>query len=110
MLGLPKLSLHLTHKDVYLSYFKSTSVAAAIDLMLAGEKLSLEEDGSTLTNAKGKKVVTLSKEFQKRIKQQIRAGYQIKDMEANFIVYWKDPEDTKEYKILLPKLMLSKHH
>lgn len=102
-----EVSLHLTHKDVYLNFFKSTSVAAAIDSMLAGEKLSLEEDGYTLTNARGNKVVTLSKEFQKRIKVQIERGYCIKAIEVNFIVYWKDPEDKKEYKILLPQLLLT---
>jgi ATP-dependent DNA helicase RecQ len=75
--------------------------------MLAGEKLSLEEDGSTLRNAKGKKVATLSKEFQKRIKSQKERGYCITDIEVNFIVFWHCTQDNKEYKILLPKLLLT---
>jgi ATP-dependent DNA helicase RecQ len=102
------LYLYLNHRDVFLNCFKHRLVAYAIDKMRAGEKLHIEIDGHTLTDSSSKKVGVLSKEFQKTLKKHIEDGYEIKDIEVDFIVYWKDAADNGEYKVLLPKFALTK--
>ena len=116
----PRLSISLTHKDVYLDYFKDKQ-----DLILPIRDGSLlRYSNGYLVTPQGAYVVTLSKAMTDRITQLQAKGYLVSEAEATFIVVWKPQEENKtyltldrettpsqapkEYAIILPTLFLDR--
>jgi hypothetical protein len=37
-----------------------------------------------------------------------QSGYSLKSANVNFIIYWKDPDKEREFKIILPEVSFEK--
>jgi len=95
-----KLSMQISFPDVFLGYFKTRQLQ--INRLIAGDNLIIAKDGCTNNN--GEMVLKFSKKFNETIAQLNEQGYQLKNGRINFIIYWKDPDEEKEYRIILPEL------
>jgi ATP-dependent DNA helicase RecQ len=85
--------MFLTHKDVFLSYFKNKQ--KEIDRLNGSEKLKRGD------------LFKVSEKFKKVIEEQKSKGYHLKedDIKINFIVYWKGEDMAEEIKIVLPSVV-----
>ena len=106
----PRISISLSHKDVYLSYFKDKQ-----DLLSPARVPNPICDGSPLRYSngyfitpQGSYVAYLSATMLQRITQLQAKGYHVTDAEATFIVVWHPQDDPQEYAIILPTLILDK--
>ena len=95
-----QIAMHLSFKDVWLDYFiKSQHL---IGEFISGDVLKTNGDGCS--NVNGKSVLKFSKQFLAAIASRQQEGYQLKGAKANFIIYWKKPDEEIELKIILPEL------
>jgi len=92
----------LTHRDVNLGYFKD--VQYHIRNLHSGDALIVNDHG--LNNSRGRQVVAYSKSFGLRLADWRGKNYQLVEAAINYMVYWTDPEDGKEYIIVLPEVIL----
>lgn len=99
-----QVSILLNHKDVNLGYFEY--VQRRINALESGSNLSILENG--LGNSNNEKVIGFSKKFNDSLAEWQKKGFHIDQATVNFIVYWKDEEENKELKIILPQLVLKK--
>lgn len=97
------ISCLLTHKDVKLGYFEF--VQHRMNGIASGNSLTITQEG--LATEKGL-VVKFSNNFLASIDKLHSKGYQLESAKANFIVYWTNPKDGKEVKIILPELGFAK--
>ncbi|MCD4818863.1 MAG: RecQ family ATP-dependent DNA helicase [Candidatus Cloacimonetes bacterium] len=99
-----QLVLHLTHKDIQLSYFGF--IQHRINLLHSGQILSIAEEG--LTNSKDELILKFSKHFMNTKASLEKKGYRLTSGKVNFILYWKmqngKEDDNQEVKIVLPEL------
>jgi len=85
--------------NINLGYSKSESKQSKI------EKLDGNED------IRGKYLFDFSKGFkEKEIVELKNKGYEIKEIKAHFIVYWKGEDMDEEIKIILPRVVFEKVH
>lgn len=106
---MPKeIVLQLSHRDVFLSYFKERK--QDVLALQAGDALYFSND--VLYSCCGNKpVARLSTNMQATLKEWVAKGYQIASSSVRFIVAWKPkdaPKDEKETAVLLADLILSK--
>jgi ATP-dependent DNA helicase RecQ len=94
------LSIQLTHKDVWLGFFKSRQ--RLISNLVAGDEL-LTVDHECRT-ADGQVVLRFSRLFQETIDSLNRQGYVLKGAKISFVVWWKDEDDDREIRIVLPQV------
>jgi ATP-dependent DNA helicase RecQ len=99
-----KLIVQLTHRDVYLSYFES--IQYKVSNLKSGDRLMVSVD--SCSNEKGEIVVKFSRGFSEFIKAHELLGYKQKEASVNFLVWWKKPEEEKEYIIVLPEVQFEK--
>ena len=100
----PRISIPLTHKDVYLDYFKDKQ-----DLILPIRDGSpLHYSNGYFVTPHGNYVAYLSNTMRERIAQLQTKGYHVAEAEATFIVLWKAHEDQQEYAIILPTIYLER--
>ncbi len=99
-----QIAIHLTPKDVWLSYFIGRQ--HLIGKLISGDMLKINEGGCT--NAEGQPVLKFSKQFLATITSLQQGGYQLKEAKVNFIIYWKKPDENIELKIILPELYFEK--
>ena len=102
-----EIILQMSHKDVYLGFFKSRK----------NDVLALR-GGSTLTysdhylyDAKGKRIAKLSNRMQQTLTEWEEKGYKVYGAKVRFIVAWKPqdaPKEEKETAVMLPELYLKK--
>lgn len=95
-----QIAMHLSFKDVWLNYFMNSQ--HLIGEFISGDVLKINRDGCS--NTKGKAVLKFSKRFLATIVSRQQEGYQLKGAKANFIIYWKIPDEEIELKIILPEL------
>ncbi len=95
-----ELAMHLTHEDVNLGYFEF--VQHRLIGIISGDLLTKTDEG--YANAKGDLVLKFSKKFIEIINSQERKEYKLKEVKANFVLYWKKSYEEKEIKIILPEL------
>jgi ATP-dependent DNA helicase RecQ len=100
-----EFTLHLAHKDVWLSYFASRD--HFVSRLVSGD--TLEIDGDQGLSAHGKPVLKFSQGFQKEIESLQARGYQLKSARVNFITYWKSADSEREIKIVLPEVVFEKN-
>ena len=101
----PRISIPLTHKDVYLDYFKDKQ-----DLILPIRDGSpLHYSNGYFVTPHGNYVAYLSNTMRERIAQIQTKGYHVAEAEATFIVLWKAHEDQQEYAIILPTIYLERN-
>ena len=98
-----ELVLQLSHKDVYLSFFKDRDRKSLIVKKLqSGMHLTVEGDTLyTQVNGRLQPVVKFSKKSNDEVKRLISLGYTPYDSEIRFICAWKDQQDQTESAIIL---------
>ena len=94
------ISMQLSYTDVNLGY--SEYRQNQIKRMVSGDNLIIGKDGCT--NSNGEFVLKFSRKYQETIAHLEDQGYHPKDARINFIVFWKDSEKEKEFRIILPEL------
>ncbi len=98
------LAMYLAHEDVYLGYFEY--VQHRLNTILSGSLLAATAQG--YANSNGDVVLKFSKKFMEVINLHKIKGYELKEVKANFILYWKKADEEKEIKIILPELFFEK--
>ena len=98
------LIVQMTHEDVNLGYFEF--IQSKLSTMMSGEYLTRTIEG--FKNSNGDLVVKFSKKFIEFITVQENKGYELKKGKVNFILYWKKPDNCKEFKIILPEVCFVK--
>ena len=103
-----EIVLQLSHRDVFLSYFKERK--QDVLALQAGDALYFSND--VLYSSSGNKpVAKLSVNMQAILKDWAAKGYQVTSSSVRFIVAWKPkdaPKDEKETAVLLADLVLLK--
>lgn len=102
--GPQQITMYLTHKDVQLGYFEY--VQHRLKALFSGDLLQTTEDG--LSNSKGEPILKYSQKFRNYIKSYFEKGFGISEARINYIVYWKNDENNRELKVILPVLTLKK--
>lgn len=97
-----QIAIYLTLKDVYLGYFEF--VHQRLKGLSSGDKLTILPEG--LGNAKNELLLKYSKGFAAKLNNYISKGYIPANAHVNFIVNWKNENNDKESKIVLPVLFL----
>lgn len=110
---LPKtLELILSHKDVQLGGFCLPKVKNQINKLKTSDRLNygvVKFNSGTakgLCTLEGDNILLFSKEFNKKLNFYESKGYYIHYAVIEYIVYWYNPENNEEYKIILPRLIL----
>lgn len=101
-----ELAMHLTHKDVWLDYFKNKQYI--ISQLTSGDILTL--NGDECLNSKNQSVLKFSMQFISQIESMKQRYYELKSAKVNFIVYWRKEDTEQEVKIILPELYFEKQH
>lgn len=99
-----ELAMHLTHKDVWLDYFKNKQYA--ISKLTSGDDLTISDDGCL--SLKNQLVLKFSKKFLNQIESMQQRNYDLKHVKVNFIVFWVKEGTEQEVKIILPELYFEK--
>ncbi|SFW64244.1 RecQ family ATP-dependent DNA helicase [Cellulophaga fucicola] len=105
----------LGHKDIYLGSQKYSETANTIKTLKSGDllknnKVNFKENTALgLGKLDGGNVLLYSREFlNKKHSSFLKQGYQIVNGSVEYLVYWFDSKDQKEYKVVLPKLKFEK--
>lgn len=102
-----ELSLQLTHKDVFLNFFKDKK--HFIGKLRSGQKLIVKEDFLYIRQDNvDTRVAKFSKACYAKIANLNKQGYLISSAEIRFIVAWKAQDDQTETAILLPTIHFHK--
>ncbi len=96
----PELILQLSHRDVYLDFFKNKKsmilqLKSGMHLTVSGSRLYV------MANEKLKPVLQFSSKCSESIKQLISSGYAPYDAVIRFICAWKGKEDKEESAVIL---------
>ena len=89
---------HLTHRDVWLSYF--TNVQNLIKQHFCGDTLRVDSEGCY--NEKGQAIVHFSQSYRKKLEERKAQGYHPSGAEINYRLLWKNEDSEKEVSIALP--------
>ena len=97
------LTVQLSMHDVFLDFFKNKkkmilSIQSGKLLVWQGKHLGIYHQYQFIP------LLQFSSQFQEKIQNIIRQGYQPFRAEAHFIIAWKGREDTEESAVLLPDL------
>lgn len=98
------LALHLSHKDLYLSYFEF--IQKRVNALTSGDSIVISEEGCK--NEKGELVLKFSRNFLNKLAEIKTSGFELKEAKVNFIVHWKAEDKEQEVKIILPELQFEK--
>jgi ATP-dependent DNA helicase RecQ len=99
-----KLTLHLSHRDIYLSYFKY--IQRRLNALVSGQKLLIGEEG--LANTNDELIIKFSRQFAEKKEGLEKDGFKLIKANVNFILYWKPEEEETEVMIVLPELLFKK--
>lgn len=97
--------LSLTHRDVFLDYFKDKK--QTVLALRSGELLHFAQE--TLYNQLGKPVARLSAKSQAELADWIGRGYQIREVRVRYVVAWhptNTPKEASDVAVLLADMML----
>ena len=104
------LILQLSHRDVFLGYFKGKE-NLVLELQ-SGDEMFLQDskngDFYALLNNKKQCVVKLSKAGLEMLNTYLQKGYVIDKVKVRFVVYWQGREEASEIPIVLPTVYLTK--
>ena len=99
-----ELAMHLTYKDVWLDYFINKQYL--ISQLNSGDIMYLKDN--ECLNTKGQSVLKFSMQFLNQIESLKQKNYELKSVNANFIVYWQKEGTEKEVQIILPELFFER--
>lgn len=98
-----KISVHLSHEDVWLDYFISRQFD--VETMKSGCELTINESTCLW---KDKQILKFSSKFCERIEAYKLKGYKPTKALIRHIVYWQGKDKDKEIKIILPDVEFQK--
>lgn len=106
----------LGYKDIYLASQKyGTTAAAAIKRLISGEFLKKDSGQFTnnaalgLANSNTRNILIFSKAFMEfKYNKFLKDGYKLSSGNVEYLLYWYDAAEAKEYKVVLPKLRFEK--
>jgi ATP-dependent DNA helicase RecQ len=101
-----ELIVHLTHKDIWLDYFKSTQ--HLVEQLVSGDPLIIK--GQECLTVNGQPVLKFSKSLSAKIEEMRSKNYILKGVRVNFVLYWKKEETGEEIKIILPELEFERNN
>ena len=103
-----ELLIQLTHKDVFLNFFKDKQTI--INRLRSGNALLLNNYGNLCVQENGRltPIVVFSKAFKTALAEWFSKGYSLVSAEIQFIVAWKGRDDDKETLIVLPSVKLKR--
>lgn len=94
-------------KDVWLDYFKKTHVVNNIKDLHAGQELVPSSRDSTLfQTSAGNPILKLSSAFVIRLQAYLDRDYLLEQVNAKYIVVWKDKETGEQVRVVLPEIQL----
>lgn len=102
-----EIVLQLSHKDVFLDFFKFKDLKRTVLSLKGGEALYYKD--ATLYDGKQRPVARLSQSMQKKLAEWKERGYEVKSASVRFVVAWKPkdaPKEEAETAVLLPDLVL----
>ena len=102
-----EIVLQLSHKDVFLDFFKLKDLKRTVLSLKGGETLYYKD--ATLYDGKQRPVARLSQSMQKKLAEWKERGYEVKSASVRFVVAWKPkdaPKEEAETAVLLPDLVL----
>ncbi|MBQ6696947.1 MAG: RecQ family ATP-dependent DNA helicase [Lachnospiraceae bacterium] len=112
-----EIQLPLSHRDVWLDFFKASNRNALIEELQSGDKLQIcevhfGEQKALCFQAKiqgqWQRVACSSKSFYKTLCKHMEKGYVPYEASVQFVVSWWNKEKEQEYDIVLPLLKLKK--
>ena len=98
------ISLQLTHRDVYLDFFKDKK--EMILSLRSGQPLWFKDNG--FYSAAGDCVAVLSAKKRNELQEFHRQGFSVYAAEVAFIAAWRGENDTVESAVMLPKIHLKR--
>ena len=96
------ITVQLTHKDVYLDFFKDKK--ETILQLRSGQKLLFKDN--RLFSPTGDCVAALSTKKRNELQEFTRQGFSVYASEVTYVVAWRGENDTEESAVLLPRLHL----
>ena len=103
------------NKDIYLASQKYNTTAAAINTLISDELLKKDtvqfpnNIALGLAKLNARNVFVFSKSFiEYKYNTFLKDGYKLSNGNVEYLLYWYDTAEGKEYKIVLPKLMFVK--
>ena len=94
-----RITLELSHKDVYLRYFKYAQ--RELRALISGMELSLGDTGCFVGN---KQVLKFSSKFQGEIAALEAKGYAPAKASVRHVLFWRDRDNDTELRICLPDI------
>lgn len=101
-----ELVMHLTHKDIWLSYFSNKQYL--ISQLNSGDELLL--NGVECFNNRRQSVLKFSNKYIRQLEEMKEKGFELKKANVNFIVYWLNEDSGKEEQIILPELYFERRN
>ena len=102
-----ELTLQLTHKDVFLDYFKDKQ--EAILNLRSGDSLQIDDNCLQTPRSGGLySIVRFSKAFVEKINKLADIGYSPSTATVRFILWWKPKDEEKEMAIVLPEIKFTR--
>ncbi len=98
------LTVHLSHKDMWLDYFISKQ--GIISSLKSGDKLQVNTNGCSDMN--GNSILKFSNSYKEKIADYETQGYKLTGGTVSYIVYWTKEETKEEIKIVLPEISFVK--
>jgi ATP-dependent DNA helicase RecQ len=99
-----RMTLQLTHEDVWLDWFASKQ--NEILGMNSGDLLVMRE--TQCLNEQGRPILEFSQKFKSKIIEMKKKGYMFSSAKVGFIMHWLKLEAEKEILIVLPELVFEK--
>lgn len=96
------ITVQLTHKDVYLDFFKEKK--GTILNLRSGQPLWFKDN--SLYSSTGDCVAVLSSKKRNELQDLARQGFSVYAAEVAYVVAWKGENDTEESAVMLPRLHL----
>lgn len=94
--------------DVWLGFFRQPSTVHAVKGLRSGESLSISGSLDNGLYFENQRVGRFSGKFKERLSQHASHGYAFESAEVAQVVVWWCQEDGKEYRVVLPRVMLRK--
>lgn len=103
-----EMLIQLSHKDVYLGYFKNENRQNVIERLHSGMRLGMQGNDLFIQSRDGRavSVARFSKAFAKQFDRWTRAGFQPVEIVIQHILWWKGEGDEEETLIILPTIRL----
>jgi ATP-dependent DNA helicase RecQ len=104
-----KIIIQCSMEDVWLGYFKKRAVIRNINKLTSGDKLAIAPDDQfKFVNESGNPILKLSINFKEKIRTLFEKEYHVVHVKVGYIIVWRDKRDMKNYRVVLPDIVLKR--